>query len=449
MPEAPKVLIVGGVEDIVQGNFGRKLQEAGVEVGWHQAHDTVRFHGIPEACEGLIIIISPCGHQLSNPAREEAKAKGLPWVPVTRKWSDAEPRLRAVGILPAATNGQVLPNNDEQARAIAGDYVRIQRESGRNPKPDEVAAILKRVFGPNYQLTEETYKQVMRDVRDQPVIMAPPDEEPVPVPEAPAPVPPVPSTPEDIRVAVRTVLDEHPEQATRMGDILQAMDGLVVAPDPAVVMDEASKVRLEWLVGDLAKRDVAITAWTHDVLRAVQRGERSLPRQGDFNKEGKALFGVHPPWPIIQQVRKEVFGAWAGHLLRYHEAVHYFEELEGGTREEFDEAIRSGKIPSIPQGDTCYTSKMAIDEYVGNLPGREEGQRDMDKQQYREMTERLARIEEAQKTLQGQLTEILQALRSAPAPSGPPAPGATTDPFMQLLQGGQVRLVVEPVPNKG
>ncbi|OHD25081.1 MAG: hypothetical protein A2Y38_02730 [Spirochaetes bacterium GWB1_59_5] len=484
----PKILIVGGVDSFVHGNLERKLQEAGVDVGWHVSSELARFPGIPDACEGVMIIKDFCGHHVSNPAKAEAKARGVPWAAVTRKWSDAEPILRMQGILPAAYNGQIQQGTDAAVLALAVEYVTAQREWGRYPKLDEVQAVLQRVFGPSYRLSDDLFKKVMAataevvpltlDEQVERVL----DSEPAPVvaPAAPAPMPE-----DECRIAVRTVLESHPDLATQPEQIIAAMTGLAEGQANSVLVEqEAQVIRQEWAKHDAVRRDASITAWVRELLRAVQRGERTLPTQSVFYKEGKPLFGINPPWRIMQDTRAEVFGEWARVLIDAEEANLYLRHKRPDLN--LMDLLQAGQIPSIAQGSRRYTSHLALDTYLATLPpvqaavmaapsAEEQTDMSMNENQFRELKTQMAKFEANQMALQDKLTEVLTLLKLQEEPASPTdqqaavqatldmlltlvrglavnlslAKAPSADGLLQLVQAGQIRLVVEPLPPKG
>lgn len=92
------VLIVGGYPSLLQGAYGKKLAEIGVNIRWHEPRGAV-LDCIPEACEGVIILKDLVNHQLAGLAIGHAKAKGVPFAQVTRKFSHAFPILRDSGFL--------------------------------------------------------------------------------------------------------------------------------------------------------------------------------------------------------------------------------------------------------------------------------------------------------------------------------------------------------------
>lgn len=92
------VLIVGGYPSLLQGAYGKKLAEIGVNIRWHEPRGAV-LDCIPEACEGVIILKDLVNHQLAGLAIGHAKTKGIPFAQVTRKFSHAFPILRDSGFL--------------------------------------------------------------------------------------------------------------------------------------------------------------------------------------------------------------------------------------------------------------------------------------------------------------------------------------------------------------
>jgi len=92
------VLVVGGYPSLLQGAYGKKLAEKGIDIRWHEPRGAV-LDCIPEACEGVLIIKDLVNHQLAGLAIGHAKAKGIPFVQVTRKFSHALPIIEGSGFL--------------------------------------------------------------------------------------------------------------------------------------------------------------------------------------------------------------------------------------------------------------------------------------------------------------------------------------------------------------
>lgn len=107
------VLVVGGYPSLLQGAYGKKLAQKGVHIRWHEPRGAV-LDCIPEACEGVLILKDLVNHQLAGLAIGHAKAKGVPFVQVTRKFSQAFPILESSGFL-RSTKAETEPTKQDLA----------------------------------------------------------------------------------------------------------------------------------------------------------------------------------------------------------------------------------------------------------------------------------------------------------------------------------------------
>jgi len=151
------VMIVGGEPSLINHTYQKKLNAIGIVVKWHA--DRVRhIDSLPTDCEGVIIIKDMCTHGLRDSAVALAKAKGVPFANVLRKFSKAEPILRSVGLSSPANRGtRNTPIKDRIE--VATHYIERERRRGRVPKKDEVESAVQRAYGPRMRLTKTQYKR--------------------------------------------------------------------------------------------------------------------------------------------------------------------------------------------------------------------------------------------------------------------------------------------------
>lgn len=476
MPDLPKILVVGGVETFVFGTFAGKLEAAGAKVTWHVSSEVSRFPGIPEACDGLIIIKDFCGHHLANPAKSEAKVRGIPYPPVSRKWAEAEPVLRVHGILPPAFNGQIQQGTDEAVLPLATEYVTEQREAGRYPKRDEVEAVMQRVYGPGYRLPEPLFKKVMVATADIERIPTPVPE----VPEVPTPpeepkvfTPPAEMSEADCRAAVRMLLEATPSAS--LSATIEEVEKLGAGkPDIKVLREEWWAMHQERKDGARNERDEKIRAWLREVFRAVQQ-KRDLPSQDILNKECQAQFQLNAPWPLVKEVRAEVLGAWSKELVLLSVAERYWHSKAPVDLPALPALVAVGAIQSIKSGARVYTSEQAIDDYLAHVPVRPPvvvqttpvtKEPTMSEKDMKDMKERLARIEAKQAEIfnlinviaanvsavadhavatHTKTTDQVSALAALLKDMKPAGATSSPDGLLSLVQSGQIRVVLEPV----
>lgn len=128
------VLIVGGYPSLLQGAYGKKLAEIGVNIRWHEPRGAV-LDCIPEACEGVIILKDLVNHQLAGLAIGHAKAKGVPFAQVTRKFSHAFPVLRDSGFLRSVKITHASANFVADASIPAPDETVLVNLAPANEEP--------------------------------------------------------------------------------------------------------------------------------------------------------------------------------------------------------------------------------------------------------------------------------------------------------------------------
>ena len=88
-----RVLVVGGADSLLDGAFGAKLAEHGIEIAWREVEPS-KLGVLPVSCEGVLVIRDLVSHSLSWSAVAAAKARGLPCAQIPRKWAQAYPILR-------------------------------------------------------------------------------------------------------------------------------------------------------------------------------------------------------------------------------------------------------------------------------------------------------------------------------------------------------------------
>ena len=94
------VLVVGGHATFVAGTFARKLGEYRVKIighwEWHTSRCPARA---PIGTQGIIVLKDMTSHAASNHARDIAKSIDVPYICIPRKFAEAYPLLRQVGII--------------------------------------------------------------------------------------------------------------------------------------------------------------------------------------------------------------------------------------------------------------------------------------------------------------------------------------------------------------
>lgn len=221
MQEIQRVIVVGGAESLVKGNFGRKLQEHGISVDWHIPMGQPKVsHELPKGAQGMVIMQDMVGHRQSGVSQDLARRKNLPVVIVPRRWCHAEPLLRLHGFLPVDKKDVAI---EYQVEAL--DYTCLERRKGRTPSYDEVNNFLHQKFTSKIQLTTGEYHACLSKASAEvPIVKevtAPPAKKAkAPVgPVMPAPPPPDPAVAADRQA----VTDIAIEMAIMFKDTLAAL----------------------------------------------------------------------------------------------------------------------------------------------------------------------------------------------------------------------------------
>jgi len=119
-----QLLVAGGGRRFVLGKFANNLVEEGGWVVWHvegYREEGSPFTGIPAGCQGVICLVDMMGHGACGKVTDAAKAAGIPYAHVPRKWASALPVLLNQGVLPPkVTNEKKGPTEDEIEQYLGG-----------------------------------------------------------------------------------------------------------------------------------------------------------------------------------------------------------------------------------------------------------------------------------------------------------------------------------------
>ena len=144
-----QVCVVGGEPSLVNNTFAKHLAEYGLSVGKHIDRKRVVEH-VPPECKAIICIKDMSQPSARNSALAIAKARGIPFSNVQRKWSKAKPVLENNGILAL---GLALMESKKSSLSVqskidcAVEYLVEQMKKGRAPKLDEITGMLQTTFG--------------------------------------------------------------------------------------------------------------------------------------------------------------------------------------------------------------------------------------------------------------------------------------------------------------
>jgi hypothetical protein len=353
-----RVAIIGGEKSLVEGNWSRRLEENGLElVVHHHDKNRAKMIPIPQSAEGIIVIRDMTRHRMSEPAKEEADKRGLPYAAVPRKWSKAEPILRMQGILPEATDNVVAPVKDRHDVVLT--YIVAARSDGRIPKIDECRGVLKRAFGPNAKLGSKEYTRLANEAAQQQMLVE--EQEPQD------------TTSEDAYEWAETLLLDKPELLLDEQDFVQQvialMDGR--AGDQRIqrgVKDARSDMRERWKT-DAQTREDAIFGFLKRWWMAWRDEGKTYPHTRKVRDACTAIFGFSYKLEQYRQARVAVLGEWADSLLELGPAQLLLNGKLPGC--DLRVLLESGAIKgfqvepdNVKRSGRWYTSAEAIDEYV-------------------------------------------------------------------------------------
>lgn len=347
-----EVMVVGGADSLVYGNFGRKLQGHGVTVRAHVPYKDGNSHrsveGIPKSCDGVIIILDMVSHATCAAAKEAARRQNLPVVEVPRKFSLAEPHLRAHGILPAVNGSAPARVTQDEIMEIALPHVLRVCESGRRPSLPEIETLVQRAFGADKELHRATFDKV--------VGMAMARTRPLPVDAV------VETTTTLILMQPDLILDRA-NLATEVASI--GSWGLTADILSPVVNRAADELRTKWATtrsqgeADRRQKVEAVREWLVSLWRAYAEGKRPYPDTFTLKGEAKAIFTSEPHWDLVRETRCRVLGAWADKLIDANLLARSYKDIP-----EFRTLLETGAIRSVVSLGKRLTSRLAVEAYL-------------------------------------------------------------------------------------
>lgn len=363
-----KVAIIGGEKSLIDGNWGRRLAEHGLEVVAH-VHDKNKTAGatIPKDAQGVIVIRDMARHTIADPAREEAERRGLPVACVTRKWSHAEPILRTQGLLPPLKVVPAVVPSYEQRKTVAIAYIKAARAEGRVPKQDEVLGALQRACGPRAMLGVKEYTKFAQEAAGlQPLV----------------PKPDAPNHADEAAEWGVVIIAERPEILLDREDYLNQVAAIIGHPPSPEEMEQVrigaaaavTRAHRGWRDDPQAARG-AMLKWLKGWWQRWQRGEAPFPRNTEVHDHARLIFGVSIRSEVIKEARAAVVGEWARELVELSEAQRHLDiklatvrPVKADIRELLVAgAIKGIEVVSSERKGRWYTSELAINDYVSTL----------------------------------------------------------------------------------
>jgi len=174
-----KILLIGGERGILHNDFFPKLEDLGIEVGWHWDWDiSSTGKTFPTSCDGVVIIKNMVSHSLSNKVWSTVKKRNLPCAWVSSKFSLALPALKEAGLVKGDTPRTVTKSTQMSRLTIAIDYAaRARAEDGRVPSLAEMQGVIQRAFGPRENLNKKLYRRALNEAAClQPLVTPEPEQ---------------------------------------------------------------------------------------------------------------------------------------------------------------------------------------------------------------------------------------------------------------------------------
>ncbi len=363
-----QVMVVGGAENLVKGNLGRKLRDAAIDVEWHVPYKKrKKVDNIPSGCEGVVVIKDMISHPLHDSVAKLAAKANIPVAVIQRKWAHAEPVLRSRGFMPAAQKASA--HSQEHHSEMALDYIRDERRRGRVPKQDEVDAMLQRAFGGGAALRnrEEFFTLHSMASAEVPLSTDKSDKE---------------MHADLIQYTTEwatALIGDRPEWVLDAPACRQAVREQV-GPQSASLnqerLDQCIKRAHDGLVFNWAKdkplRRSLIEDWLARLFVEFRDEDGPWPSQRLCREGSDLIFGVQSRWDWAIEQRAKVLGEWAralqGSKNVYESLVLDLEGVNGAevaSYEQFKALLENGTVQGVkPNGKTWQTSKTAVHEYL-------------------------------------------------------------------------------------
>jgi hypothetical protein len=360
-----KVMIVGGQVSFIQGSLSRHLREHDVEIGWHASSKDggKPYSGLPQGCEGVIVITNVANHSIHDKAVVDSKARSLPLARVCSRWAKALPILRMTGILGPATNGEDegFPIEEDLVTA-ALQYVIQARRDKRIPKKAETRGAIQRAFGKRARLTKMALDRVYNEAAAQAPILPQIDAN---------------ELSREVRVWTTALLEEDPRLVLNPNEITQWItDNTQFSDHPTAianaVLAKIGEIRKRW-VGQKHRDRSFIrkfrNKWIKDWFQRALQGEDAWPSFNLIKARCIQIFGHRLNWGTVRSIRAEVLGNWALDLELWTK-VQQKADKKYDTKHDLLDLLETGKIKGvkIPGGnrEIWMTSLTALDDYVGD-----------------------------------------------------------------------------------
>ena len=362
------VLVAGGVNAFVHGTFGENLASHGLKVEWYVPHDH-DFTGLPKGCAGVVVLKDAVSHILEDKVITEAKAKGIPFARVVRKWAFAENALRKVGLI---VSGEPPPKINYEA--FAYKYICDVRRSGRVPSRDQVREYLLKTFGHRVDLGHKAlknlYSRAAQEVCMTPPAVAPvattPDTGVVATGLSSVCVPARPPELPEVREWANLLIEEDPNRLTNPEALAES-----VADHLKCQASQIKDIIANYLIDTKARiksRRPADQVWHKNLMRTWLRSiykecAFELPESRATNAMSNKVFGMCIPLEVSQDARADVYGEWARDILLCPVATGYLRK-KYNIKTNLSKLLEQGVIPGLKLGKTWHTSTSQLDEYA-------------------------------------------------------------------------------------
>ena len=359
-----KVFVAGGVKALVYGNLQRNLAVHGIHIiGFSATIEPFPYNGFPVGTEGVIIVKDMIGHDMRNPVVADAKAAGIKYALIERKWSKAKEGLVTTGFITKATDpkAKILPTD---TKAVLDFILELRKgpgptgagSSSRTPSFPELQSRFPSLTTGEYQVA------VSLANKHTGTIVEVPDFE--------------------ITASIGLTLEHNYDALTSAAKLVELArvefpelaDFFTIHRATATIEDARAVWRL-----DPQLRMAATKEWAKQRFRRFQKEGKGWILFNDNRDVIKPLFGAAVDWDLICDARAEVYGPWARKLKFPNPCLKEFQDLHhimnpNTTVDDVLRAIDEGKLKGIkvPRENHgvlgYFTSVEAMEEWFGMAP---------------------------------------------------------------------------------
>jgi len=348
------VFIAGGAHSMVFGNFQRNLNSIGIQVVGHAPMESKTYNGIPVGADGVIILKDMISHELSGKVVADAKARGLIYALVERKWAKAQAALMKMGFIKAGTTRDIpVTHTTATAKVMdtkpVSDFIlETHNSSGR-------IATLSEIRQRFPEVSTEDYNAACKIAVDNGIATKVVSDK-------------------DVASYITEVLrDDYSlvrDEAALTQRVQETFPDIATFVTPKQIKDVTLYTTSTWRRYP-GTRERAIYSFALSRYRQFKKDGTGWISFGDLDRIVKPIFGVGGNWNNFCRARAEVFGAWAfkTEMLKNVLEDYNKQNPQGPTISEADARMEmaKGSLKGFMIGGHYRTSVAAIVDYVKNL----------------------------------------------------------------------------------